>query len=153
MDPVAARCRLVLPEWDAAAEVEELLSALPGPMRAIGATGSCVANLASPSAAGLGIHSCRATKVRNLSRPPLGIHPEVVAEGQEFRRREDGATFRIVEADPGSPTVVAWSGRRRVRLTRTRLLARRDDGGGRDYRYLGGGVGQARRRRQTRPER
>jgi len=149
VDADAGRCRLVLPEWDPASEVEELLSAVPSTMRAVSATGSCMANLASPSAAGLDIHSCRATKVRGLSRASLDPHPDDLAEGQEYRRLSDGVRLRILEVDPASPAIAAWNGRRRVRLTRARLLARVEDGTGRYYLYLGGGVREARRRRQA----
>lgn len=149
VDVDLGRCRLVLPEWDPATEIEELLSALPPTMRESNAAGSCMANLASPSAAGLGIHACRPVRPRGLSRPSLDRHPDVLAEGQEFRRLADGARLRILEVDPTSPTVVAWNGGRRVRLTREMLLARAEDGAGRHYLYLGGGVGEARRRRQA----
>jgi len=146
VDEEKGRCRLVLPEWDPEAEVEELLSALPPALRRVGASGSCMANLASPSAAGLGIHACRAVKVRGLSRPAAGAHPEEVFAGQRYRRRSDGAAFRILEAVPGSRTVAAWNGRRVVRLVRGALLARGDAGGGRRSLYLGGGLRAARRR-------
>jgi hypothetical protein len=147
VDVEAGRGWLSLPEWDAETEVEELLSALPPSLRHAGATGSCMADLASPSAAGLGIHACRAVKVRGLSRAAGGIHPDEVFEGQRYRRRSDGAGFRILEVTPGSRTVPAWNGQRTVRLTRERLLAGDASGGGRHYVYLGGGVRAARRRR------
>lgn len=149
VDADAGRCRLVLPEWDAGTEVEELLSVLPATMRAVGASGSCMADLASPSAGGLGIHSCRPTKPRGLSRPSLDSHPGEVAEGQEFRRLRDGVRVRILEVDTASPGVVGWNGKRRVRLTRARLLAKKEDGTGRHYLYLGGGVREARRQRRA----
>ena len=148
VDAEAGRCRLALPEWDPGTEVEELLSALPPTMRAPGATGSCMANLASPSAAGLGIHSCRSGRPRGLSRAPLDPYPEILAAGQEFRRLTDGTRLRILEVDPASPVVRAWNGRRRVRLDRARLLARRQDGTGRHYLFLGGGAREARRLRE-----
>jgi hypothetical protein len=153
VDRDVGRCRLVLPEWDAGTEVEELLSALPSKMRALGACGSCMANLASPSVGGLGIHSCLATKPRGLSRASLDPHPSEVAEGQEFRRLRDGIRFRVLVSNPASPEVVGWNGKRRVRLTKARLLAQRDDGTGLHYVYMGGGVRKARRRRQARLER
>jgi hypothetical protein len=148
VEPDTALCGLLLPEWDGATEIEELLSTLPRAMRVTGAHGSCMADLASPSAAGLGIHLCRPVGVRGLSRPRLAGHPEVLAEGQRFRRLADGAGFRILDADPASEKVVAWSGRRRVRLARSRLLDRGEDGSGRHYLYLGGGVREARCQRQ-----
>ena len=149
VDADRGRCRLVLPEWDATTEVEDLLSVLPLTMRAVGATGSCMANLASPSAGGLSIHSCRATRPRGLSRTSLGPHPDDVAEGQEFRRVVDGVRVRILEVNPSSPGVVAWNGRRRVRLTKAKLLDQMEDGTGRHYLYLGGGLREARRQRQA----
>ena len=149
VDADARRCRLVLPEWDATTEVEEHLSVLPAMMHAVGVSGSCMADLASPSAGGLGIHRCRLTKPRGLSRSSLDSHPGEVAEGQEFRRLGDGARVRILTADPGAPEAIGWNGRRRVRLARSRLLEKRQDGTGRYYLYLGGGVREARRRRQA----
>lgn len=149
VDAARGRCRLVLPEWDATTEVDDLLSVLPATMREVGATGSCMANLASPSAGGLGIHSCRPTAPRGLSRASLGPHPDDVVEGQEFRRVVDGVRLRVVEVDPSSSGVVAWNGKRRVRLTRARLLVQREDGTGRHYLYLGGGLREARRQRQA----
>lgn len=146
----AGRCVLLLPEWDPDAEIEEALGVLPERMRVSGATGSCMANLASPSAAGLDIHSCRPMGVREQSREAHRPHPEVLIAGQRYRRLGDGASFRLVGVDPGSSTVRAWSGRRVVRLGRERLLAVRPNGQGRDYEYLGGGVAAARRERSVR---
>lgn len=144
VDLGAARCSLVLPEWDPETSVDELLGALPPALRSAGATGSCMANLASPSAAGLAIHSVRPIRARGLSRPARGAHPETLAAGQSFKRRSDGTRFRILEASRDSETVPAWSGQRTVRLTKERLLARTADGEGRYYVYLGGGVRAAR---------
>jgi hypothetical protein len=145
------RCGLLLPEWDPDAEIEAALGVLPEQMRSEGATGSCMANLASPSAAGLGIHSCRPVGVREHSRETHRPHPELLAEGQRYRRLGDGARFRLVGVDPNSSTVRAWSGRRVVRLGRERLLAARPNGRGRYYEYLGGGVAAARRERSGAP--
>jgi hypothetical protein len=150
VDVDAGRCYLVLSEWDPATEIEELLSVLPSTMRRVGASGSCMANLGSPSAGGLGIHLCRPTMPRGLSRPVLDPHPGEVAEGQEFRRLGDGIRLRVLNADPAAPEVIAWNGKRRVRLSRARLLEKRQDGTGRYYLYLGGGVQEARRQRQRR---
>lgn len=141
----AGRCSLLLPEWDPETEIEEALGALPEQMRSEGATGSCMANLASPSAAGLGIHSCSRAPVRELSREACGPHPELLAEGQRYRRLDDGISLRLLAPDPESPTVAAWNGHRVVRLGRAKLLAVRPDGAGCYYRYLGGGVAVARR--------
>jgi hypothetical protein len=147
--PEAARCVLALPEWDPAAEVEESLLALPEEMRTAGAVGSCMANLASPSAAGLEIHSCRRSKVRDASREAERPHPELLVKGQRFRRRSDGKGFRLIDAD--GPRVGAWSGRRVVRLSSERLLAVAPDGRGEHFEYLGGGVTALRRKRGKRP--
>jgi hypothetical protein len=145
----SGRCVLSLPEWDPNTEVEEVLTVLPEEMRTEGVTGSCMANLASSSAAGLGIHSCRGSRVRDASRVAGGVHPELLAEGQRYRRRSDGATFRLLE-DQG-PNFSAWSGRRTVRLAKGRLLEVRADGQGRHYEYLDGGVTAVRRKRAVRP--
>jgi hypothetical protein len=67
--------------------VDEGLTVLPEGLRAPGSVGSCMANFASSSAAGLGIHSCRKSKVRDASREASGPHPELLAEGQCFRKR------------------------------------------------------------------
>jgi hypothetical protein len=144
-----ARCSIVVPEWDAEAEVEQPLGVLPPALRNVGAGGSCMANLASPSAAGLGVHSFRSVKVRGASRPATPAHPEEVAAGQRYRRRRDGAEFRILDAEPGSSAVPAWSGKRTVRLKRDRLLARTAEGVGLHYSFLGGGVRESRRQRQA----
>lgn len=138
-------CSLRLPEWDPDAEISELLATLPENMRSPGVMGSCMANLASPSAAGLGIHSCRKSKVRDASRNASGPHPEVLAEGQSFRRRRDQSRFRLLEV--GDSKVLAWNGHRSVRLGAQRLLATRPDGEGLDYEYLSGGINATRRRR------
>ncbi|HEX7244081.1 MAG TPA: hypothetical protein VF245_00775 [Solirubrobacterales bacterium] len=142
-----SRCALVLPEWDPDTEIEVPLSAIPAELRIAGATGSCRADLTSPSAAALDIHACTASKVRGLSRAQSGPHPDVLAEGQEYRRRSDRRKFRLLDVDPASPTVPAWSGSRVVRLDVARLLALRLDGEGAHYLYLGGGIAATRRRR------
>jgi len=146
-----ARCMLVLPEWDPNAEIEEPLSTLPADLRKAGATGSCRADLTSQSVAGLSIHSCSTAKVKGLSRKAGGQHPDILAEGQEYRRRSDRRKFRLLDVDPGSPTVPAWSGTRVVRLDTSRVLATRQDGMGMHYEYVGGGVAATRRRRSRRP--
>lgn len=146
IDPRAGLCYLVLPEWDAATEIEELLSALPASLQAAGAAGSCMANLASPSVAGLEIHDCRPWGVRGRSRVAAGQHPAVLVEGQRYRRLEDGSHFRILESEPVADSVRVWNGRRAVRLGVDRLLARAEDGDGRYYTYLGGGLRETRRR-------
>jgi hypothetical protein len=148
ISPELGRCVLKLPEWDPDTEVEEAAVVLPGELRVAGIAGSCMANLASPSVAGLGIHSCRRSKVRDASRVASGPHPELLAEGQRYRRRSDGAIFRLLGSE--GPSVPAWSGRRVVRLTKSRLLEVRADGHGRQYEYLDGGVAAARRKRGAR---
>jgi hypothetical protein len=142
------KCILALPEWDPGAEIEELLSALPDELRRIGATGSCRADLTSQSVAGLGIHACSTTRVKGLSRAAGGPHPDVLAEGQEYRRRSDRRKFRLLDVDPDSSRVPAWSGARIVRLDASRVLAVRPDGRGKTYEYVGGGVSATRRRRR-----
>jgi hypothetical protein len=139
------RCVLVLPEWDPSAEIEELLSALPQELRRSGARGSCRADLTSQSVAGLGIHACGTAKVKGLSRSAGRAHPDLLAEGQEYRRHTDRKKFRLLEVDPDSPKVPAWSGSRVVRLDASRVLAVRPDGRGKTYEYVGGGVSTARR--------
>lgn len=149
IDPGARRCHLLLPEWDRATPVEELLSALPASLQAPGSAGSCMANLASPSAAGLEIHDCRPWGVRGRSRSAATGHPTVLAEGQLYRRVDDGWQFRILEPGSNAVKVRAWNGRRVVRLGTGRLLERTKDGNGRYFIYLGGGAGATRRRRQA----
>jgi hypothetical protein len=141
-------CVLKLPEWDPSAEIEEALSVLPEELRVPGAVGSCMANLASPSAAGLGIHSCRKAKIRDASRQESAPHPELLAEGQLYRRRSDRAKLRLLDAE--GPRVSAWNGRRVIRLSAERLLETRDDGRGAHYEYLHGGVAAVRRERARR---
>lgn len=147
---VGARCRLVLPEWDPSTEIEELLSVLPAELHRSGATGSCRADLTSQSVAALDIHACSSAKVKGLSRTATGPHPELLAEGQEYRRRSDQKKFRLLDIDPKSPTVPAWNGTRIVRLEAKKLLALRPDGEGLHYLYLSGGVVALRRRRAGR---
>ena len=141
-------CVLRLPEWDPDTEVEEALTVLPEELQAPGAAGSCMANLTSQSAAGLGIHSCRRSKVRDASRGASGPHPELLAEGQRFRRRSDGAKLRLLDTE--GPKVSAWNGRRVVRVAKERLLEVRPDGQGRHYEYLDGGIIATRRKRAAR---
>jgi hypothetical protein len=143
------RCVVSLPEWNPVAEIEQPLSILPERLRSPGALGSCMANLASPSAAGLAIHNCRAEKAPAGSRHALGPHPDILAAGQRYRRRRDGAAFRLLEPTPAGAK--AWNGRRVVSLHRDRLLATRRDGTGRYYEYIGGGSKEARRRRGNDP--
>ncbi len=146
-----ARCMLVLPEWDPSTKIEQLLTALPAELRRSGATGSCRADLTSQSEAALDIHSCSAAKVKGLSRMEGGPYPDILAEGQEYRRRSDRRKFRLLEVNPDSPTVPAWSGTRVVRLDTSRILVTRPDGMGMHYEYVGGGVAATRRRRSQRP--
>jgi hypothetical protein len=141
------RCAIALPEWDPAAEVELSLASLPEAFRARGAVGSCRADLTAVSAAGLQLHDFSAAKAKGVSRIADGPHPGLLADGQEYRRRDDGKKFRVLEVDPGAATVRAWSGGRVVQLQAARLLARRADGEGVHYSYLGGGLSAARRRR------
>lgn len=143
----AGQCILILPEWDPSAEVEELLSILPEELRSAGATGSCRADLTSQSAAALDIHGCSGADVKGLSRTATGPHPDLLAEGQEFRRRSDQRKFRLLDINAESPTVRAWNGSQVVRLGVQPLLALRSDGTGLRYVYLGGGVAATRRRR------
>jgi hypothetical protein len=144
----SGRCVLRLPEWDPDTDVEEALTVLPEELRTPGGTGSCMANLASSSAAGLGIHSCRKSKVRDTSREASGQHPELLAEGQCFRRCGGGAKFRLLDTE--GPKVSTWNGRRVVRVSKERLLAVGPDGKGRHYEYVGGGVAATRHERATR---
>lgn len=139
----SGRCVVMLDEWDPRTEIELDLRELPEAMRVPGSTGSCMANLSSTSTAGLAIHNCRRKPVRDASRTASASHPESLLGGQRFRRRSDGASFRILECSAGR--VRAWNGRRVVSLSFERLLAVRRDGQGRDYEFLGGGV-RARRR-------
>lgn len=145
----AGGCILILPEWDPSVEVEEALSLLRAELRRPGATGSCRADLSSQSAAALEIHGCSTAKVRGLSRAARGPHPDVQAEGQEYRRRSDRRRFRLLEVDPDAKTAPAWNGKRIVRLDVARLLALRPDGHGRHFEYVGGGVSATRRRKSA----
>lgn len=143
----AQQCVVRLPEWDPDQDIPQPVSALPDNLRVAGAVGSCMANLASRSAAGLEIHSCKKSRPgRNVSRAALPSHPDVLAQGQRFRRRSDGVVFQLLSGS--GLRVRAWNGKRVVRLDRDRLLeARSDGGGGRHYEYLAGGVNGARRAR------
>jgi hypothetical protein len=85
-----------------------------------------------------------------LSREANGPHPDIHAEGQEYRRRSDGRKLRLLDVDPESPKVRAWNGARVVRLDVAKLLELRRDGEGMHYLYLGGGVAAMRRRRAER---
>lgn len=143
--PKASRCIVSLPEWDPEAEVDQPLAALPEQLRNPGAIGSCLANLASASVAGLNVHSIRAARFHDKSRERLGAHPSVLATGQRYRRRSDGAAFRLLEET--SAGAKAWNGNRVVVLRRDRLLATRHDGAGRYFEYIGGGIRKGRRRR------
>lgn len=147
------RCGLVLPEWDPDTEVEVLESELPAVMRRAGAAGTCRADLTAQSVAALEVHSCSTAAVKGVSRARVGSHPEVLAGGQVYRRRSDQRKYRLLDADPDSPTVPAWSGTRIVRLDVARLLATRPGGSGAHYEYLGGGVAATRERRQRRRSR
>jgi hypothetical protein len=149
----AGRCSLLLPEWDPSTEIEEALSLLPGELRKADAKGSCRADLTAQSVAALDIHACSGSKVRGLSRTATGPHPELLAEGQEYRRRTDGKKFRLLSLEAGSPTILAWNGTRAVRLDADRLLALLPGGEGSNYIYLGGGITATRRRRAGRPAR
>ena len=142
------RCVLRLPEWDPDTEVDEALTVLPEELGVPGAVGSCMANLASSSVAGLGIHSCRKAKIRDVSREASRPHPELLAEGQRFFRRGDGAKLRLLDTE--GPRVSAWNGRRVVRIAKERLLEVRPDGQGRHYEYLDGGVAATRHERAAR---
>lgn len=140
------RCLVRLPEWDPDQDILQPLSVLPEDLRVAGAAGSCMANLASGSVPGLEIHSCKKSR-RGLraSRSVLPSHPDVLAKGQRFRRRSDGAAFRLL--DGSGLRVRAWNGKRAVRLDRSRLMETRSDGHGRYYEYIAGGVNEARRAR------
>jgi hypothetical protein len=144
------RCVIELPEWDPGIGLDVSLTTLPELMQTVGAGGSCRADLSSSSEAGLGLHGFSATMPRELSRPAVGPHPEVLAEGQEYRRRADGKRFRMLEVEPGASTVPAWAGGRVVRLDPARVLATRSDGEGLHYVYLRGGLTATRRRRGSR---
>jgi hypothetical protein len=144
------RCTLALPEWDPSTKVEEILACLPEELQEEGATGSCRADLTSPSAAALDLHAFSAAPVRGLSRTSMSLHPDVLAEGQKFRRRSDGATIRLLGVDLDSGKARAWNGSRVIRLDIGRLLAAGQDGEGLNYRYLGGGISAMRRQRSRR---
>ncbi|HWC47861.1 MAG TPA: hypothetical protein VG448_03160 [Solirubrobacterales bacterium] len=147
VEPRAGRCVISLPEWDPGSQVEVPLSELPQGLGVVGAEGSCRADLTAKSKGELSLHGFSAAKPRGLSREGLRDHPDLLVQGQEYRRRQDRKKFRILEVDPDSPTVPAWSGRRVVRLEAGRLLAQGSDGRGLYYTYLGGGRAGARRRR------
>lgn len=138
VSPAAERCSIQLPEWDPETEVELPLASLPEELRRPNAAGSCMANLASPSVGGLDIHSCRRGKVRDASREARGPHPEVLAEGQVYRRRRDGVKLRLLDVD--GPRVSAWNGRRVVRIEAAKVLETGAHGDGLHYEYLGGGL-------------
>jgi hypothetical protein len=142
-----ARCVIVIPEWDPATDVDISIALLPAQLRAPGARGSCRADLTAPSTAGLQLHTFRAAKARGLSRAADGPHPPNLAGGQEYRRREDGKKFRLLDGAMEGTTVPAWTGSRVVRLAAARLLARGPDRSGLYFVYLGGGRSVARRRR------
>jgi hypothetical protein len=140
---------IALPEWDPSAEIEVSLASLPEALRAQGAQGSCRADLTAVSEAGLGLHGFSVAKAKGLSRAAEGPHPELLAGGQKYRRRDDAKKFRLLEVNPDAATVSAWSGRRVVHIEAARLLAKRPDGEGLHYLYLGGGRTATRRRRAT----
>jgi hypothetical protein len=104
-----------------------------------------MANLASVSAAGLNIHSCKSAPLRDGSRKALMPYPDLLANGQRFRRRADGVTFQLLEGS--GRRLRAWNGIRVVRLAPDRLLETQPDGGGLFYEYVGGGITKARLRR------
>ena len=144
------KCAIALPEWDSEAEIEIALATLPEALRAPGAVGSCRADLTSSSGAGLALHAFSSGSAKGLSRAAAGHHPDVLADGQEYRRRRDGKKFRLLEVDPDAATVSAWSGRRVVHIEAARLVAKKPDGEGLHYHYLGGGRTATRRRRAAR---
>jgi hypothetical protein len=146
----AGGCVLLLPEWDPATEIEAALSVLPNELQKADAKGSCGADLTAQSVAALGIHACSSSKIRGLSRTATGPHPELLAEGQEYRRRTDDKRFRLLNIETRSPTVSAWNGTRTVRLDVGKLLALLPNGEGSNYIYLGGGLAATRRRRAGR---
>jgi hypothetical protein len=143
ISPSSGRCAFVLPEWDPTTEIDEAVDALPEALRAPDAVGSCMANLASATVAGLSIHGYRLTRPRGISREVRTAHPVVLAERQRYRRRHDGLDFVLVNVE--GPRVRAWNGERIVRVASERLLAVDEDGIGRFYEYRGGGVWAARR--------
>ena len=148
------RCSVVLPEWDPSAAIDVPLATLPEVLRTAGGHGSCRADLTATSEAGLDMHGFSAAKVRGLSRTAVRSHPELVAEGQKYRRRSDGKKFRLLKVGPDAIAVSAWTGTRVVRLDPARLLATRLGGReGLHYTYLGGGLVPARRRRGRHPGR
>lgn len=137
-----ATCIMRIPEWDPDEGIPQPLGILPTDLRHAGASGSCMANMGSQSAAALNIHSCKNQSAPKGSRAALPRYPDVLAAGQRFRRRRDGQVFHLL--DPDQPRVKAWSGRRVVHLDRAHLLELRDGGTGRWYDYLGGGTAAAR---------
>ena len=137
-----AVCTLRIPEWDPDERISQPLTVLPTCLRYVGASGSCMANMGSLSAAALNIHSCKNESAPKGSRTALPPYPSSLAAGQRFRRRRDGQVFHLL--DPDQPRVKAWSGRRIVYLDSAHLLELRDDGTGRRYDYLGGGTAAAR---------
>lgn len=155
-------CSIFLPEWDPGRSIDQPLSVLPESLRKVGARGTCLGDLASSSIAGLKLQSWGQSKVRGASRRALAKHPTVTAAGQSFRNRRDGSKIRLLGNDDDSESqggatdpvgsrdrIRAWNGRRVVRVSSRRLLAVRDDGRGRFYEYLGGGIWAARRSRQV----
>jgi hypothetical protein len=144
------KCAIALPEWDPEAEIELALATLPETLRAPGAVGSCRADLTSSSEAGLALHAFNTARVKGLSRTVAGRHPDLLADGQEYRRHRDGKKFRLLEVDPEATTVPAWSGRRRVRLEAARLLETGPGGEGVHFTYIGGGRTATRRGRAAR---
>jgi transcription elongation factor len=145
----SGKCVIALPEWDPEVEVELAMSTLPEALRAPGARGSCRADLTSSSEAGLDLHAFSSASAKGLSRAAVGRHPDLLADGQEYRRQRDGKKFRLLEVDPEAATVAAWSERRRVRLDAARLLETGADGEGVHYTYIGGGRSATRRRRAS----
>jgi len=141
------RCAIALPEWDAVTRVETLLESLPDALRSLGARGSCRADLTAVSVGALQLHDFSAAQARGLSRVADGPHPKLLADGQEYRRRGDKKMFRLLEVDPAAASVAALSGGRVVRLRAARLLARRPDGEGLHFTYVGGGLSSTRKRR------
>jgi hypothetical protein len=137
-------CAVVLPEWDPGTEIGVPVASLPKELRVQGGVGSCMANLASATVAGLSLHGFRLSQPRGVSRSEKAPHPAVVAEGQRYRRREDGRDLLIV--DDEQPRVSAWNGQRLVRVSAKHLLAVDGSGHGRFFEYRGGGVRATRRK-------
>lgn len=140
-------CTLRLPEWDPDERIVQPLGILPLRLRRVGASGSCMANMGSRSAAALNIHSCKAEPAPTGSREERASYPALLVSGQTFRRRRDERVLRVVDVEQGR--IRAWNGERIVLLDRHRLLELRADGDGRWYEYLGGGASTFRRLRRT----